>query len=165
MRVVMSSLLLAACSDASPAPSIDAHTVDAFDAEHCGLAADYGMIADVIVGQSGAAGDLQHIALTGVLDAGPPRDDIEFTIRTLATEGTSYFIPSTDVRAAIRADVSESGPRRYYVADTGSARWMHVSVSYQLMAMDLRFVEANATGVVVPGGCKVLIKSVALRTN
>ncbi|HEU4726384.1 MAG TPA: hypothetical protein VFT22_00780 [Kofleriaceae bacterium] len=168
--------LAGACSTDPPPALLDAAASDA-PAAQCLIPASYGALGD----KTGTADLTIADSLTVVLDPGPPRDDL--FVKLIAGQGAfaggiktgSFTIAGADAAfttcglcVSLIADiVSGQGPSKFYFADAGtitltSATPRSGSTPSQIAgtAQNLHFIEVDAGGAPVAGGCSSTLGSI-----
>jgi hypothetical protein len=162
-------IALAACGgdDAATTPDAPSSMADAFDSAKCLVKGDYGAVGSV----TGTA-TMGASTLSATLEAGPPRDS--FFIKLVAGKGVftsglaagTYTIAGVDAGyltcglcVHIIADITSSGPSKFYFADAGSVT-LASTAPVMGSAMNLHFAEIDInSGAKIPG-CEATIASI-----
>ena len=176
MRWLTSLLLLAACSGSSDSSSPDAAPMaDAYDTAQCLIKGYYGD-AGAFTGTAGM--NQGATTMTATLDPGPPRD--AFFIKMVPGRGVfanalapgTYTIAGVDAGYStcglcvhIIADITSSGPSKFYFARSGTVTFTSTTAPIAGSAQNLHFAETDInTGADVPGGCQGSITSISFST-
>jgi hypothetical protein len=171
MRRYAMFLLLTACSDSSSSSSPDAPAAmpDAYDTARCLIKGNYGAVGSV----TGTA-TMGANTLSATLDPGPPRDTFFVKLTTgkgVFTGGVApgtYTISGADAGyltcglcVHIIADITSSGPSKFYFADAGSVTLtMAGPVVGSAQNLHLAEIDINS-GTKVAGGCEATIDSIS----
>jgi hypothetical protein len=173
MRCLLAIALLAACSDSS-SETVDAPggAPDAYDSARCLIKGIYGDAGSV----TGSA-TMGATTLSATIDPGPPRDS--FFVKLVAGKGVftsgvaagTYTIGGADAQflncglcVHIIADITSSGPSKFYFADSGSVTLTSPS-PVAGSAQNLHLAEVDiGTGAKVAGGCEATITSIQFST-
>ena len=170
MRTCLLLLVLAACGDddAMTTPDASGGTSDADNSAQCLIKGDFGAVGSV----TGTA-TMGVNTLSATIDMGPPRDT--FFIKLVDGKGVfasglaagTYTIGGVEADfnncglcVHIIADLSTSGPGKFYFADSGSVTLASTG-PVMGSAQSLHFAEIDiGTGAKVPGGCEGTIDSI-----
>lgn len=171
-------VIFAACSGSSGSPpDVQAPPVDAYDTGRCLIQGAYGDLGQI----TGSAGsNAGATTVTVVLDPGPPGKD-DFFLKLVPGQGAfaggavapgTYTIQGDDagyttcgVCAHIIADITSTGPSKFYFAHSGTITLTSVTPPIHGTASNLEFSEIDINGgAEVPGGCKASITSMELST-
>ncbi len=166
---------LAACSGSTP--SADApKQADAYDTARCLIQGNYGDLGSV-TGTAGTVSGATTVTIT--LDPGPPgKDDLFWKLvpgKGAFTGGVAagtYTIGGVDASfntcglcTNLIADITSSGPSKFYFADSGTVTFTSVTPPIAGSAQNLHFAEIDiSTGAEVSGGCTGSITSVSFST-
>ena len=164
--LLLSAVLLAACSDDAQ-QLIDASTTDApYDIARCLITGHYGALGT----KSGTA-TLGPTSLSVVLDGGPPRDTFFIKLNTgkgVFTGGLAngtYPLAGADLEfnncglcVNIIADIGMMGPQKFYFADAGTVTLTGTQPPAGSLS-NVTFKEYTSAGAIVPGGCVASITS------
>jgi hypothetical protein len=166
---------LAACSGSSATPDA-AKQADAYDTARCLIKGNYGDLGSV-TGTAGTVSGATTVTIT--LDPGPPgKDDLFWKLvpgKGVFTAGVApgtYSIAGTDASfntcglcTNLIADITSTGPSKFYFADSGGVTFTSVTPPITGTAQNLHFVEIDlGTGAPVSGGCTGSITSVSFST-
>jgi hypothetical protein len=162
-------IALAACGgdDAMSTPDAPGSTPDAYDTASCLIKGDFGAVGSV-TGTSTMGAN----TLSATLDAGPPRDT--FFLKLVAGKGVfaagvapgTYTIAGADAMylncglcVHIIADITATGPSKFYFADAGSVTLTSTSpIMGSAQNLHLAEVDINS-GAKIPG-CEATIASI-----
>ena len=166
--------ILAACGSGSNAPA-DA-PVDAYDTSRCLIKGIYGALG-AVTGTAGSNNGSTTITVT--LDPGPPgKDDLFLQLipgkgvfaagvaaGTYTIAGADRNFTSCGLCTNLIADITQSGPSKFYFADSGTVTFTSVTPPIAGSATDLHFSEIDITnGSMILGGCIATISSVMFST-
>jgi hypothetical protein len=180
---LLGSLVAAAgaCSSSNPDPVIthDSSIPDADVAATCLIKGDYGALGTV-TGTAGTAGTAPvATTITVVLDPGPPGKDDLF-IRLVPGKGVfaggiaagTYPIGGVDANFTtcglctnIVADVSNTGPAKFYYASSGTVTLTTVTAPITGTVQNLAFGEIDISTGAVNGPCTASITSASFTAN
>ncbi len=174
MRIWLSLVAVAACSDPAPTILTDAAPQpDADETVDCLIEGDYGALGTV-TGTAAMGG------MTATLDPGPPRDS--FYLKLVSGKGAfsgglatgTFTISGADASYTncglcvhIIADiVTGQGPSKFYFAESGTVTLTSTAapISGSAQNLHLRSVDIN-TGELVDDGCEATIASMTFSTN
>lgn len=175
MRYLL-ALFLVACSGSSPA-KVDAKTADAYDTAKCLIKGIYGDLG-MVTGTAGVAQGANTVTVT--LDPGPPGKD-DFFMKLVPGRGVftggvaagTYTIAGNDASyntcglcTLIIADITTTGPSKFYYAQSGSVTLTSVTPPIHGTGSNLMFAEIDInTGNAVAGGCVASITSIDFTAN
>jgi hypothetical protein len=166
---------LAACSGSSASPDAP-KPVDAYDTARCLIKGNYGDLGSV-TGTAGTASGATTVTIT--LDPGPPgKDDLFWKLvpgKGVFAGGVAagtYTITGVDANflncglcTNLIADITTSGPSKFYFADSGTVTFTSVTRPIAGSAQNLHFAEVDInTGAEIAGGCTGSIASVMFTT-
>jgi hypothetical protein len=165
---MLTIVLFTACSDSS-STTVDAPAAmaDAYDTARCLIKGDFGAVGSV----TGTA-TMGASTLSATLDPGPPRDS--FFVKLVAGKGVfasglaagTYTIAGADAGyltcglcVHIIADITTTGPSKFYFADAGSVT-LTSTAPVMGSATNLHFAEVDInSGAKIPG-CEGKIASI-----
>jgi hypothetical protein len=177
MRWLTSLVLLAACSGSSESSSPDAAPMaaDAYDTARCLIKGDYGD-AGAFTGTAGM--NQGATTMTATLEPGTARD--AFFIKMVPGRGVfaggvapgTYTIAGVDAGYStcglcvhIIADITSSGPSKFYFARSGTVTFTSTTAPIAGSAQNLHFAEVDInSGAEVAGGCQGSITSISFST-
>ena len=161
-------IALAACGGDDAMTTPDAPSMpDAYDTARCLIKGDFGAVGSVM-----GSATMGASTLSATLDAGPPRDS--FFIKLVTGKGVftsglaagTYTIAGADAGyltcglcVHIIADITSTGPSKFYFADAGSVT-LASTAPVMGSATNLHFAEVDiGTGAKIPG-CEGTIASI-----
>lgn len=147
---------------------------DAYDTARCLIKGSYGALGTL----TGTTGMMGGVTMTATIDAGPPRDT--FFLKMVTGKGVfagglaagTYSIAGVDKEflncglcVHIIADITSSGPTKFYFAQSGMVTLTSTSAPIAGSAQGLQLVEVDiGSGQPVAGGCTASIDSVSFST-
>jgi hypothetical protein len=170
--------IIAVTACGSGSDTVDApKAVDAYDTARCLVKGDYGALGSI----TGTAGNTNagSTTITVTLDPGPPgKDDLFLKLVPGTGVFTGGVAPGTYTLAGVDtnfttcglctnliADITTSGPSKFYFADSGTVTFTSVIPPIAGSAQNLHFAEIDInTGAKIAGGCTATIASITFST-